>query len=61
MSGSSALTETYLTGLRNQHGVETQAIGTIQNQLGRMEPYPELHAPHAGREGAFDNPGGPTG
>ena len=44
MSGSSALTETYLTGLRNQHGVETQAIGTIQNQLGRMEPYPELHA-----------------
>ena len=36
--------EAYLTGLRNQHAVETQAIGTIQNQLGRMEAYPDLHA-----------------
>lgn len=44
MSGSNAATEIYLTGLRNQHAVETQAIGTIQNELGRMEPYPELHA-----------------
>ncbi len=34
----------YLTGLRNQHAVETQAIGTIQNQLGRMSSYPDLHA-----------------
>ncbi len=34
----------YLTGLRNQHAVETQAIGTIQNELPRMKPYPELHA-----------------
>ncbi len=34
----------YLTGLRNQHAVETQAIGTIQNELPRMTPYPELHA-----------------
>lgn len=36
--------DVYLTGLQNQHAVETQAIGTIQNQLSRMEPYPELHA-----------------
>ena len=34
----------YLTGLRNQHAVETRAIGTIQNELSRMEPYPELHS-----------------
>ena len=44
MSASNATTEVYLTGLRNQHAVETQAIGTIKNELSRMEPYPELHA-----------------
>lgn len=44
MSGTNAAMETYLTGLRNQHAVETQAIGTIQNELSRMEPYPDLHA-----------------
>ena len=44
MSGSNTAMDVYLTGLRNQHAVETQAIGTIQNELGRMEPYPELHA-----------------
>ena len=44
MSGANAAMEVYLTGLRNQHAVETQAIGTIQNELSRMEPYPELHA-----------------
>ena len=32
----------YVTGLRNHHAVETQAIGT--NQLSYMEAYPELHA-----------------
>ena len=32
----------YLTGLKNQHAVETQAIGTIQNELPRMTAYPEL-------------------
>ena len=36
--------DVYLTGLRNQHAVETQAIGTLQNQLPRMTAYPELHA-----------------
>lgn len=44
MSNANATTEVYLTGLRNQHAVETQAIGTIKNELARMEPYPELHA-----------------
>ncbi len=44
MSGSNATMEVYLTGLRNQHAVETQAIGTVKNELSRMEPYPELHA-----------------
>ena len=44
MSDSNTTTAVYLTGLRNQHAVETQAIGTVKNQLSRMEPYPELHA-----------------
>ena len=44
MSDSSTATTVYLTGLRNQHAVETQAIGTIKNQIGRMEAYPDLHA-----------------
>ena len=44
MSESNEVMHVYLTGLRNQHAVETQAIGTIQNELGRMKPYPELHA-----------------
>ena len=43
MSGLNATMDVYLTGLRNQHAVETQAIGTIKNQLSRMEPYPALH------------------
>ncbi len=41
---SSNATEIYLTGLRNQHAVETQAIGTIQNEMPRMKAYPELYA-----------------
>ena len=44
MSDANAAMDAYLTGLRNQHAVETQAIGTIQNELPRMEPYPDLHA-----------------
>ena len=44
MSDTTKTTEIYLTGLRNQHAVETQAIGTVKNELSRMEPYPELHA-----------------
>ncbi|GGC63006.1 hypothetical protein GCM10011504_46510 [Siccirubricoccus deserti] len=44
MTGSERAKEIYLTGLRNQHGVEAQAIETIERELDRMEPYPELHA-----------------
>ena len=44
MSGTNKTMDVYLTGLRNQHAVETQAIGTVKNELSRMEPYPELHA-----------------
>ena len=44
MSSSNAVMDIYLTGLRNQHAVETQAIGTVKNELSRMEPYPDLHA-----------------
>ena len=44
MSDSNVVMDLYLTGLRNQHAVETQAIGTIKNELSRMEPYPDLHA-----------------
>ena len=35
MTDSKAVMDLYLTGLRNQHAVETQAIGTIQNELPR--------------------------
>ena len=44
MTDTNAPMAVYLTGLRNQHAVETQAIGTIQNQLPRMTSYPDLHA-----------------
>lgn len=44
MSDNTTVMDVYLTGLRNQHAVETQAIGTIQNQLSRLESYPDLHA-----------------
>ena len=44
MSDNTAVMDVYLTGLRNQHAVETQAIGTIQNELSRLESYPDLHA-----------------
>lgn len=43
MTDTNSVTALYLTGLRNQHAVETQAIGTIQNELPRMKSYPELH------------------
>ena len=44
MSDTSTTMKVYLTGLRNQHAVEIQAIGTIQNELPRMTAYPDLHA-----------------
>ena len=40
---SSNALDIYLTGLRNQHAVETQAIGTLQNEMSYTERYPDLH------------------
>lgn len=36
--------EIYLTGLRNQHAVEHQAIELLERQIGRLEHYPEMEA-----------------
>jgi ferritin-like metal-binding protein YciE len=32
----------YITGLRNQHAVENQAIELMERQVGRLENYPEM-------------------
>ena len=43
MSGSSDQARTiYLTGLRNQHAVENQAIELLERQVGRLENYPAM-------------------
>jgi ferritin-like metal-binding protein YciE len=43
MSGASdAVRETYLSGLRDQHAVEKQAIELLERQVGRLENYPEM-------------------
>ena len=34
--------EIYVTGLRNQHAVENQAIELLERQIGRLENYPEM-------------------
>lgn len=44
MSDTTGALKVYIAGLRNQHAVETQAIGTLQNELPRMTAYPDLHA-----------------
>ena len=44
MSDGKAALDVYVTGLRNQHAVETQAIGTLQNEMTYTKSYPELHA-----------------
>ena len=44
MSDTTKAMKVYIDGLRNQHAVETQAIGTLQNELPRMTSYPDLHA-----------------
>ncbi|MCJ2115134.1 ferritin-like domain-containing protein [Methylobacterium sp. J-001] len=44
MSNVKQAMDLYLEGLRNQHAVEMQAVGTIQNEMPRMEPYPDLYA-----------------
>ena len=34
--------EVFVTGLRNQHAVENQAIELLERQVGRLENYPEM-------------------
>lgn len=34
----------YITGLRNQHAVENQAIELLQRQVERLQNYPEMEA-----------------
>ena len=34
----------FVTGLRNQHAVEMQAIELLERQIGRLENYPEMSA-----------------
>ncbi|HWL83158.1 MAG TPA: ferritin-like domain-containing protein [Roseomonas sp.] len=36
--------EVYVTGLRNQHAVEKQAIQLLERQVGRLQNYPEMEA-----------------
>lgn len=45
MSGSTdKAREIYVSGLRNQHAVENQAIELLERQVGRLQNYPELEA-----------------
>lgn len=41
---SDAKRDLYLTGIRNLHGVETQAVQQLSRQVERLESYPELEA-----------------
>ena len=34
--------EVYISGLRNQHAVENQAVELLERQIGRLENYPEM-------------------
>lgn len=36
--------ETYLTGLKNAHALETQAVQLLSRQVERLENYPEMSA-----------------
>jgi ferritin-like metal-binding protein YciE len=36
--------ETYITGLKNAHALETQAIQLLRRQVERLENYPEMSA-----------------
>lgn len=36
--------ELFLTGLRNQHAVENQAVSLLSRQVERLENYPEMEA-----------------
>src|SRR3954447_26886521 len=37
-------TELFITGLRNQHAVENQAVSLLSRQVERLENYPEMEA-----------------
>jgi len=41
---SSAGVELFVTGLRNQHAVENQAVSLLSRQVERLENYPEMEA-----------------
>ncbi|MBV9538618.1 MAG: ferritin-like domain-containing protein [Acidisphaera sp.] len=43
-SGSETATSIFVTGLRNQHSVEAQAIQLLNRQIERIENYPEMLA-----------------
>jgi ferritin-like metal-binding protein YciE len=34
--------EVYISGFRNQHAVENQAVELLERQIGRLENYPEM-------------------
>lgn len=44
MHHSEATRDIFVTGLRNAHAMESQALSVIDTQLGRLESYPEMTA-----------------
>jgi ferritin-like metal-binding protein YciE len=44
MTKAETAREIYITGLRNQHAIENQAVELLERQLGRLENYPEMAA-----------------
>ena len=44
MSGTAKATELFVTGLKNQHAVETQAVQLLSRQVERLENNPEMEA-----------------
>ncbi|HLQ20548.1 MAG TPA: ferritin-like domain-containing protein [Tabrizicola sp.] len=44
MFNSEATRDLFITGLRNAHAMESQALSVIDTQLGRLESYPEMIA-----------------
>jgi ferritin-like metal-binding protein YciE len=41
-STTETVRDVYITGLRNQHAVENQAIELLERQVGRLQNYPEM-------------------
>ncbi len=44
MHHSEETRDLFITGLRNAHAMESQALSVIETQLGRLESYPEMIA-----------------